>query len=713
VTVEGSDNIGTFTGVNTPSLPITINGERKQWTFLAGYEGWQGEACLAKSEDGITWSNLHSRGDHPGGESPDDDDDPWTHTRRCYGESDSFLRRAADAYVMPIVDTVRQRELIWYRQDFGTNYGWREIRGVQAVELDRKLTQIQEDREPFSKTQIQRKAASWYFDRLGKVERFRRHIYAVSLTPYNKHLWLGLMAVLEWAKDTSEEHGADESYFKRDTLSIFLVTSRDGIHLDDEWVYAHRPLVPKDGTAQMDWDSGLMFPGGQILTTDAEHRIYFEARPGNIHHENRFDSIARMGSAAWQRDRIVGLRRAHAAADATAGITTKPFHLSAGSLWLLVDASSACGRVVVEVLRQDGSVVDGRSSADAVPLAGVDGWAEVKWRDSEPLAGTAHAAIALQSVVRLRFNLMGDAALYAFELRPLPASNPSSPAPTDPPSVPSHASPSPSLSPSPSPTSPPSPSPKISPPSPLPSAARDDPRNTRGPPPSPQLISSSPQPSPSPPHHLPSSGPAADPQPVTTGDGSAAESHPATEPAPAVHDHSSAANPVKRLDVEEEQQQGMCSLIELRCSYVLFLLGSTFGCLVGLLLMSKGYALHRGAQTITGAGSRTAGTEEWPDIETELPSRCDDEMDGDREAQRAAKARSKRPITKKRKKGAQDQVRLLDAVTAGLSVEDRAACDTPKGGAAEDGAGVFNGASAQGGELQDQVAPATECESER
>ena len=103
ITIEGIETIGTFTGVNTKSLPLTINGRTEQWKFLAGYEGWQGEACLAASADGLTWQNLHSRDDYAGGEDRDDDDDEWTKDHRCYGASDSFLRRAADAYVVPLV----------------------------------------------------------------------------------------------------------------------------------------------------------------------------------------------------------------------------------------------------------------------------------------------------------------------------------------------------------------------------------------------------------------------------------------------------------------------------------------------------------------------------------------------------------------------------------------------------------------------------------
>ncbi|KAL1510256.1 hypothetical protein AB1Y20_006580 [Prymnesium parvum] len=436
VEVEGIDSIGTFTAVTYPSLPAVINGKREQWKFLGGYEGYQGEACLAVSSDGLRWSNLHSKGDHPGGQSFDDDDDDWSKEHRCYGESDSFLKRAADAYVLPIVDKVREREIVWFRKDFGTNGGWREIRGVQAVSLDRAFAQMSEDRAPYSKTQIAQNWANWYFDRLGKVERYRRHIYTMTLTPYNDNLWIGLMTVIEWAKDASEAQGPNHPFLQRDTLNVYFVTSRDGIHIDDEWIYAHRPLLPKAGKLQSDWDAGLLFPSAQFLSTDEKHYMYFEARPGSVHHEQRFESIARLGIATWLRDRVVGLKRAHA--DAPSGVvTTKPFHLKAGSLWLLLDCASTCGKVVVQVLHQDGATWVGREEMDAIPLSKTNGWVEAVWAtengDSEPLAGRDASVVPLDSVIRLQITLMGDALLYAFELRPQSSSQASSPLAPPPP----------------------------------------------------------------------------------------------------------------------------------------------------------------------------------------------------------------------------------------------------------------------------------------
>ena len=62
VEVEGDIDVGTFTFMNTPSLPVTIAGREEQYKYLGGYEGWQGEACLAHSSDGVHWQNLHSKG---------------------------------------------------------------------------------------------------------------------------------------------------------------------------------------------------------------------------------------------------------------------------------------------------------------------------------------------------------------------------------------------------------------------------------------------------------------------------------------------------------------------------------------------------------------------------------------------------------------------------------------------------------------------------
>ena len=81
IRVEGEEWVGTFTGTITSSLAA----DGRKWKFIGGYEGWQGEACLAKSDDFFSWSNLYSRGDHPGGEVNDDDGDTGCD---CDGDGD-------------------------------------------------------------------------------------------------------------------------------------------------------------------------------------------------------------------------------------------------------------------------------------------------------------------------------------------------------------------------------------------------------------------------------------------------------------------------------------------------------------------------------------------------------------------------------------------------------------------------------------------------
>ena len=85
----------------------------------------------------------------------------------------------------------------------------------------------------------------------------------------------------------------------------------DGVHLDDGWIYAHRPLIPK-GAKQSDWDAGFILPAAQIVSDGRQHHVYFEARSGRVHHENRFNGTAIIGRSSWAIDRIVGVRQAHA-----------------------------------------------------------------------------------------------------------------------------------------------------------------------------------------------------------------------------------------------------------------------------------------------------------------------------------------------------------------------------------------------------------------
>lgn len=435
VQVNQNAFLGTITFVANGSLPGRNKPSSSALPHLAGYEGIRGRACFASSTDGIEYWNIDSWRDRQVGHD-------------CFGQANSALARAGDTYIQPLVDFKRQREIMWYRHDFGTSYGWREIRGVNVVELNHRFADI---RDADSATQIAKTHATWYFDRLGKLERFRRHIYTATLTPYNEDLWIGLMGVIEWPKDVSEPRGGGLPPFERDTLNVYLISSRDGVHIDHEWVYAHQPLLPKDGLVQSDWDAGFIMPGAQLMTREHEHRMYFEARPG-IHHESRYrDNIAKMGTAAWARDRLAGIRLAHT--DAIGKMTTKYFRLEGSRVRLVVDTTICNSHIKVEVCDVNGRAVPSRTFSEAVPITGVSGSVEASWREGPLLT----PAVTPGNVVQLRFQLSGGAKLYAFQLLPPPPSPPPRP-PTNPPPPLQPPPPSPlppSLPPSASPPPPP------------------------------------------------------------------------------------------------------------------------------------------------------------------------------------------------------------------------------------------------------------------
>ena len=382
------------------AVPVRLDGKEPSGTFaaavgagasagrlVAGYEGRRARACLATSSDGVNWATISAA---PAGRRRSD----------CWDGSTSFLGRAADTYVLPLTEPASP--LVWYRRDFGTPGGWREIRGLHVVSLGAGLPSIGSGRR-----RNQTGVSSWYLDRLGKLERFRRQIYSVLLTPMGGGLWLGLMTVIEWPKDLSEPTGNESAAPQRDTTNVYLVTSRDGVHIDDEWVYAGQPLVPK-GALWRDWDSGFVLPAAQIVTDATTHRIYYEARSGS-RHEERFDSLGVIAMAKWTRDRIVGVRLAHG--DVDGWLVTKLFPLRGLAVVLNLDTRQVCSSVTVEVLDETNRTIAGLGRKSAIPIRGRSA-AGVLARWSE--VGASLPRRLLGHLIKLRFTLRGAAKLYGF-----------------------------------------------------------------------------------------------------------------------------------------------------------------------------------------------------------------------------------------------------------------------------------------------------------
>lgn len=390
--------------------------DRDRPLFVSGFEGHGGEACIALSKDGINWRNVYPQLH-----------DPNTYiryaartcpTNAAPGAYISIFGRAADASVVPVYDAAQDRDLLWFRKDFGSNSGWREIRGVQVVQPTQHPTgtpiRFADIQSAVDRNITAKRLTSWYLDRLGKMERFRRQIYSLSLTPYGTGLWIGLMTVVEWAKDTvSEPVGDEHPAFERDTTQVYLVTSRDGVSVDDGWVYALRPLLQK-GRLQASWDSGVHLPAPQIVNDASGHKVYFEAR--REHHEDRFKSKGVIGMASWSQHRIVGLRQANASAPAE--IVTKVFGVvQGGTLWVEVDCTRTGSRATVAVLTADENPMVGFEATACVPIHGDAGKAvQVRWQEGTKGLADAGAAGALKAV-RLLFVLERGARLYSFRVR--------------------------------------------------------------------------------------------------------------------------------------------------------------------------------------------------------------------------------------------------------------------------------------------------------
>ena len=141
--------------------------------LYAGYEGGGSVACLASSKDGFNFTTLQPSYSFP------------KTTGQCAEHKPSFLGMAADAYVTPTVGD--ERDVVWYRRNFGTSYGWREIRGLQVAELRLCKTKSVWQRATTAKTVAalplvrlvnlsssllvtRHKVIDWYFDKLGKLE---------------------------------------------------------------------------------------------------------------------------------------------------------------------------------------------------------------------------------------------------------------------------------------------------------------------------------------------------------------------------------------------------------------------------------------------------------------------------------------------------------------------------------------------------------------
>jgi hypothetical protein len=354
---------------------LTVEYSEKIGFYLGGYQCMRyndkktmirGDLnCIARSRDGVHWSS------------------------NIDGDS---LGRAGDSYNQYYFNLQTQRINAVWRKDFGTGRfaDWRNIRGIQFGEFSPKDGRFK-----------QLESQSFYLDRAGKMEKYRRQIYAFTVQQYSG-LYLAICTVLEYPKLPVEDQGDDN---RGDSTNVFIATSRDGAIWDFDWIYAEQTLIPK-GASRTDFDHGFILPAAQFIDTPDHHLLYYEARSA-CHHENRFNCPPRVGMAKWELGRLVGIEPSDPAEWGV--LVTKGFTLKSSQL--LINAkplqhSAACTVSVLDYHTQK------PISVGTASMGYGGNHIKVQWQRQSQ----SDLARKVGSLVRLKFRLRSTM-LFGFEFR--------------------------------------------------------------------------------------------------------------------------------------------------------------------------------------------------------------------------------------------------------------------------------------------------------
>jgi len=408
--------------------PRAADGETDNSTYrykmgfhCGNYTGWE-STCLAHSPDGINWTPYHGKRHcgpackwaadttnclfwYPGAVGGND-------TKRVAGPSYRLINR----------------------RNYGTPAAWREVRGVRVSAAvsnsDEDLGKQKKDKSRENDPALLEsfdEISSWYFDRLGKGERFQRQMYSLSISTdiySSTGLHLGIATVLEWPKVPNP---TPHPPWQHDVTSIYLLPTRDGgMTFDLDWVYTGSPLISRGGcnASECEFDHGYLQAASEFVTVNDTHWLFYEGRTER--HEDRWKKPATIAAATWRRHRFAAIRPARVTESkwltssvpqhSDCGlVVTKPFQLAGSALHLNVAIGGGASTVIVAVLRpnNDNAAYEGFGEDDALVFgAGVDSLdALVTWRDAR--LGTLRG-----KRVRLLFRLCGDARLYAFTILP-------------------------------------------------------------------------------------------------------------------------------------------------------------------------------------------------------------------------------------------------------------------------------------------------------
>jgi len=212
-------------------------------------------------------------------------------------------------------------------------------------------------------------------------------LYNLDAVAYES-LMLGLFCV--W-------RGVPKEYPARDKINeVCLGFSRDGFHWDRPF---REPVIPVSENPD-DWNySNVQSSGGCCLVVG--DKLYFYVSGRMLRDKRTRDGFSSTGLAVMRRDGFASMD-----GDQAGGVlTTRPVKFQGKYLFVNVDAPS--GELGVEVLDQQGKVIEPYGHGQCVPISGDSTRTRVRWRAADELAD-------LQGeTVRFRFHLR-QGKLYSF-----------------------------------------------------------------------------------------------------------------------------------------------------------------------------------------------------------------------------------------------------------------------------------------------------------
>jgi len=156
-----------------------------------------------------------------------------------------------------------------------------------------------------------------------------------------------------------------------------------------------------DGTPGQ-WDAGSVRPVPAEAVVDGQMAVFYTASDHTLHD---WEGTRGLGLALFQQGAFAGWR-----AQGNGTLLTRPLLAKRADPSLFLNAEAEGGKIVVEILDEDGKTLPGFSRVDCQPVTENGALVEVKWNGQENLA----PAVA-RGAFRIRLHLR-DATVYGFRV---------------------------------------------------------------------------------------------------------------------------------------------------------------------------------------------------------------------------------------------------------------------------------------------------------